>query len=473
MPLNASAMPWSKARPSVLAWMLCVLYIIMGATPSWAQQVGEVVYAQGLTSVQRPGEDPRFVQKGDALNQGDVISTSNRGYAVVSFKDGTKITLRPGTAFAIDKFSHGGGEEAAVFRLLKGGVRALTGLISKRNQEGMQFTSRTATMGIRGTSFDARQCEGDCVEEVRAGRGKPVAAPPQVVARVAVISGTASVIGIDGQARTATKGTPLYSGETVRTNAASYVVLGFRDESKVTVIAGSEFKLENVRFAGAKSDSGNFVVRVVRGGARTLTGLLAKSEPQNVQVNMVTSVVGIRGTGVDTMFGLDCIAPEQCAEAAFVHTWEGAVALEVGVRSLLIALGQTGVYNPAFDRLTLVEQRPQFMIDEPAPRPDAVEIDFSNLFARATLDAYRPGLYAWVRDGHIEFLGNLGSIDLGKGEAGYLGDGMTLPIRLVDQPPFLVNDPIPLPENFDEKEVRLLEVLNPGGGVGDVICEVQ
>jgi hypothetical protein len=473
MPLNsAPRLRGLKAWRPVLAWMLAALCLI-GATPAVAQQVGEVVYAQGLTSVQRPGEDPRFVQKGDVLNVGDVISTSNRGYAVVSFRDGTKITLRPGTTFAIDKFNHDAGEEAALFRLLKGGVRALTGLISKRDPQGMQFTSRTSTMGIRGTSFDARQCEGDCAEEVKPGRGKPVPPPPQVVARVAVLSGSASVIGVNGQTRAAARGTPLYSGETVRTQKASYAVLGFRDQSKVTVIADSEFKLENVRFTGAKSDSGNLVVRVLRGGARALTGLLAKSEPQNVQVNMVTAVVGIRGTGVDAMFGLDCIAPDQCAEGAFVHTWEGTVALEVDARSLLIALGQTGVFNPTFDRLTLVEQRPQFMIDEPAPRPDTVEIDFANLFAAVTLDRYRAGLYVAVREGHIEFLGSLGSIDLGGGEAGYLGDGMTVPVRLADQPPFLVNDPYPLPEQFDEKVIRLLEVLNPGGGAGDVICEVQ
>ena len=443
------------------------------APAAFAQQIGEITYAHGLTSVQRPGEDPRFVQKGDALNQGDVISTSARGFAVVTFRDGTKITLRPNTTFAIEKFSHGASEESAIFQLLRGGMRAFSGLIGKRNPEGMQVTTRTATMGIRGTSFDARQCEGDCAEDLKATRGKPPPAAPQIVARVAVVSGTANVIGLDGQSRPAVKGTPLVNGEAVRTAAASYAVLGFRDESKVTVIANSEFKLENVRFSGAKSDSGNFVVRVVRGGARALTGLLAKSEPQNVQVNMVTAVVGIRGTGLDGMFGQDCLGPNQCGEGAFVHTWEGTVALEAGGRSIVIPTGQTGVFNPAFDRLALLETRPQFMIDEPSPRPDGVEVDFSNLFAVATLDAIRAGLYVAVRDGHVTFTGSVGAIDLGQGEAGYLGEGMTAPIRLVEQPSFLVNDPYPAPEAFDEKTIRLLEVLNPGGGVGDVICEVQ
>ena len=472
MPLRNICRSGEQAHRLILAWLFLVM-AVMCAPAAFAQQAGEITYAHGLTSVQRPGEDARFVQKGDPLNEGDVISTSARGFAVVTFRDGTKITLRPNTTFAIDKFSHGASEDAALFRLLRGGMRAFSGLISKRNPEGMQVTSRTATMGIRGTSFDARQCEGDCAEELKATRGKPPPAPAQIVARVAVVSGTATVIGVDGQTRTATKGTPLVNGETVRTGAASYAVLGFRDESKVTVIANSEFKLENVRFAGAKSDSGNFVVRVVRGGARALTGLLAKSQPQNVQVNMVTAVVGIRGTGLDGMFGQDCIGPNQCGDGAFVHTWEGVVALEAGGQSILIPAGQTGVFNPQFDRLALLEVRPQFMIEEPSPRPDTVEIDFNNLFAAATLDAIRAGLYVAVRDGHVEFIGGVGAIDLGQGEAGYLGEGMNTPIRLSAQPSFLVNDPYPAPEQFDEKTIRLLEVLNPGGGAGDVICEVQ
>jgi hypothetical protein len=39
-------------------------------------------------------------------------------------------------------------------------------------------------------------------------------------------------------------------------------------------------------------------------------------------------------------------------------------------------------------------------------------------------------------------------------------------------PRFLEEDPIPAPESFDERTLRLLEVLNPGGNPGDVICEM-
>jgi hypothetical protein len=440
--------------------MLFALCLACAATMAAAQPVGEVTYAQGLTSLQRPGEEARFVQKGDALNQGDVISTSGRGFAVITLKDGTKFTLRPNTSFSVDKFNHGAGDESALFRLLKGGIRAVTGLISKRNPQGMQLTSRAATMGIRGTSFDVRSCEGDCAEELKAQRKKEGPPTDLVVARIAVAVGTVTVVAANGQTRPGTKGTPLVNGETVRTDKGGYAVIAFRDQSKVTVTSDSEFKLENVRFAGPKSDSGNFVVRVVRGGARALTGLLARTQPQNVQVHMLTAVVGVRGTGVDAMFGLDCLAPGQCADSAFVHTWEGAVALEVGGRSLLIELGQTGVFNPKFDRLTLIEQRPQFMIDEPAPRPDAVPVDFDNLFAVATLDGYPAGLYTLVHDGHIEFFGRVGSVDLGPGESAYLVDGGDTPVRLAEQPAFLVNDPYPQPDTFNEATTRVIEIEN-------------
>ena len=450
--------------------LLCMAFMLGGASAIAAQPAGEVVYAQGLTSIERPGEAPRFVAKGDTINEGDVISTGSRGFAVLGLKDGTKMTLRADTVFAIDKFSHGSGEETGLFRLLKGGLRALTGLIGKRNPQGMRVSTTTATIGVRGTSFDARLCDAECAKEMRTAQKDSISPAELIVARVVLLEGSVTVVGRDGQARAVLKGAPLFTGETVRTDKGSYAVIAFRDQSKVTVIADSEFKLENVRFTGPQSDSGNFVVRVAKGGARLLTGLLGKRDPKTVQVNMITAVVGIRGTGFDNRLELDCVAGA-CSQAAFVHTWEGVVAVQVGQRSLVVETGRAGVYNPAQDRLVLLDRVPQFFLDDTTPRPDKVEVDFNNLFG-AQSDSSTPGLYAVVRDGHIELIGPAGAIDLGPGEAGFLGDGQSIPIRLTLTPPFLLNDPYPLPENFDEKTIRLLDLLIPERGPGNVICEL-
>lgn len=461
-----------RAKQSLTPAGLLCLGALLGGVPAFAADAaGEVVYAHGLTSIQRAGEPARFVTKGDAINEGDVISTGSKGFAVIGLRDGTKMTLRPETSFAVEKFSHGGKEEAGFFRLLKGGVRAVTGLIGKRNPQGMRVSTTTATIGIRGTSFDARLCEADCAKDVRAARKDVPPSAERIVARVATHSGTGTLVAPTGETRPISNGAPLFNGDTVRTDKASYAVIAFRDRSKVIVIAESEFKLENVRFSGAQSDQGNFIVRIVRGGARALTGLLAKREPKSVQINMITAVIGIRGTGVDGRLALDCVAGA-CSEAAFAYTWEGSVFLQVGDRGIVIDTDRAGVYNPSQDRLALLDVVPQFFLDETAPRPDQVDVDFDNLFASVGIEGFPPGFYVGMQDGHVNFAGSGGSIDLGPGESGYLGEGQDVPVRLREYPAFLLTDPYPKPDKFDEQTLRLLDVLNPGGGPGNVICEM-
>jgi hypothetical protein len=72
-------------------------------------------------------------------------------------------------------------------------------------------------------------------------------------------------------------------------------------------------------------------------------------------------------------------------------------------------------------------------------------------------------------DGDIVLRGPDGFIYLSRDEAGVLRDGQNVPLRVTPYPLFLLNDPYPTPESFDERAFRLLELLNPG----DVICEIR
>ena len=457
--------------PRFLAALL-VGWLLAASGPAAAQPVGDVVYVHGIASAQRAGESPRFIQKGDTINEGEVINTGGRGFAVLQLKDGSKMTLRSDTTFAVDKLTQGTREESLLLRLVKGGMRTVTGLIAKRNAQAMRVSTGTATIGIRGTSFDARICGQECAHEARAGQKPPAAAPAEaIVARVALISGSASAIGADGQARPLAKGAPLQNGELVRTQKESWAVLAFRDQSVITVVAESELKLEDVRIALQPAPADNFVVRILKGGARSLTGLIAKRQPGSVRYNIGTATIGIRGTGVDGRLAADCVAGS-CTEAAFAYTWEGSVSLEANGRSIVIEKDRSGVHNPARNRLELLERVPEFFVVDPAPRPDTLKIDFDNLFGATALDGQPAGLYVAMREGHIELTGPNGAIDLGPGETGYLGEGLLLPVRLARTPEFLLLDPFPLPDKFDETLIRLLDVLNPGGSPGDTICEM-
>jgi hypothetical protein len=50
----------------------------------------------------------------------------------------------------------------AFFRLLKGGFRSVSGLIGKANHDDYRVSTPVATIGIRGTRYGARLCQGEC-----------------------------------------------------------------------------------------------------------------------------------------------------------------------------------------------------------------------------------------------------------------------------------------------------------------------
>ncbi len=445
------------------------LTLLSTVNAAFAAPAGQVEFAQGLASAQQRGQTPRFLNKGDVLQEGDVLNTGAKGFAIIQFPDGGKMTLRPNTTFAIDQFNATAGQEAMVVRLLKGGLRAITGTIGRNKPEAVRINTATATVGIRGTSFDARICDADCAREERSGaRPKPAAAADTVVARVAVVSGSVSAV-VGKSSRVLTKGSALYSGESIRTERSSHVLLVFRDETRVTVASESEFRLENVRFTGDKADSGNFAVRLVKGTARALTGLLAKRDPRRFEFNAAGSTIGIRGTGFDVRVAQECVA-KKCADFVYAQLWDGSVALDAAGQSLLIPLNRAAVFNALQNTVALLDQTPAFFINETAPRPDQVKLEEDH-FAARDLSGTPAGLYVNVRDGHVVLIGrNNRAVDMGRGEAGFLADGSDSAARLTRVPLFMSNDPLPAPENFDEKLLRLLETL--GDSSGGLICEM-
>ena len=76
----------------------------------------------------------------------------------------------------IDEFvlDQPGRSDSLVMNLLRGGLRVVTGAISKRGTAA-RLSTPTATVGIRGTDFDARLRADDCRAENR--RPAPVARP--------------------------------------------------------------------------------------------------------------------------------------------------------------------------------------------------------------------------------------------------------------------------------------------------------
>jgi hypothetical protein len=129
-----------------------------------AEPVGKVLLAAGEVNVVRGGRTVALAV-GDAVERGDEIRTGRTGNVQIRFNDTGIVALRADTAFAVDEFVFNGtldGSESALFHLIKGGLRTVTGLIGKVHHERYGVVTPTSTIGIRGTHFNLVVCGSDC-----------------------------------------------------------------------------------------------------------------------------------------------------------------------------------------------------------------------------------------------------------------------------------------------------------------------
>jgi len=133
----------------------------LASTAAWAN-TGSVSQLSGTLSVQKADGSVRILSQKSEIKSGDTINTQKDSYAQIKFSDGGTITLKPNTSVKIEQFQFQAEEpqkDSFIFGLVKGGLRAVTGLVGKRgNQDAYRLGTATATIGIRGTSYGADDC---------------------------------------------------------------------------------------------------------------------------------------------------------------------------------------------------------------------------------------------------------------------------------------------------------------------------
>jgi hypothetical protein len=267
-------MPMAQAA-SGLCLVLAAASALAQAAPA-GQGAGEVEFSRGVGFAQTPGQTPRTLGKGLALKEGDRLTTSEGASAIIKLQDGTRMTVRPNTEMVIQQyqFRENAADNSMVMQLLRGGLRAVTGLIAKNSPNAAKIQTNTATVGIRGTDFDARVCARDCAAE--SARIQESARPNAVQASAKIVSSQGEINAVDGagQRRRLVDGGAVYPGDLVETGAGTKAVLAFRDESRVTLGAATRFRVDNFVYDDKNPGEGRFLVSLLRGSVRALTGLI-------------------------------------------------------------------------------------------------------------------------------------------------------------------------------------------------------
>jgi hypothetical protein len=263
--------------------------------------VGRVMLVQGDLSAKEAAGNERKLSLGAPVYEGDTLVTGAKSYAVVAFRDEGRVSLQESTQFRVEKFKYDKvkSEENAVLRLLKGGVCVVTGLIGRVNHDNYHFNVATATIGIRGTGFDA-WCNGPCAS----GAGNPGA----------------------------TQGSPL-------DGAGVYVWGG----EVVLVSPGGSFVVALQQAAIIARDSGK-PVRIIAIPPAILDN--STPRPDSIQFDM------------KKLFGTDSNEDDA---GLYVTVHDGHVVLSMGDKSLDLFRGETGFADSLI--LKLLSETPGFMGD--------------------------------------------------------------------------------------------------------------
>lgn len=141
--------------------------LIIGCLLMYGQayaEAGRVVFSYGTVTAEDEDGEITVISKRDAVDPGDLIRTGPNSMVQIRMIDKAFIALRSNSEFKIEQYQLGATkeEDVGIFSLLKGGFRAVTGIIGKRLRSAYKVQTATATIGIRGTDYTARLCQQDC-----------------------------------------------------------------------------------------------------------------------------------------------------------------------------------------------------------------------------------------------------------------------------------------------------------------------
>ncbi|WP_290698295.1 FecR domain-containing protein [Amphritea sp.] len=135
--------------------LTCILLLSSGLL-SAAEVVGSVILSMGENIAIAADGSERVLKRQSEVYANDLLKTGEKGLLQLRFSDGSRLALKPSTEFRIAEYNFDEKqpeEGKAIFQLLKGGMRTISGQIGKSQKENYRLETTVATIGIRGTHY--------------------------------------------------------------------------------------------------------------------------------------------------------------------------------------------------------------------------------------------------------------------------------------------------------------------------------
>lgn len=196
----------------------------------------------------------------------------------------------------------------------------------------------------------------------------------QVAGTVVNLSGPLMAQKADGKVKVLALRSEVESGDTLVSEKNTYAQIKFIDNSEITLKPNTTFKVEAFAFDAGKPEGDSASFNLVKGGLRSITGLLGKRNKEKFQLKTPTATIGIRGTTFIAQYvaPLPGAAPGpgagQTAQlpGLYVHVIDGLINLSNNGGSSNFSAGQFG-FTPSFKQPPVVLPVNPGMLFTPPP----------------------------------------------------------------------------------------------------------
>jgi FecR protein len=117
----------------------------------------------------------------------------------------------------------------------------------------------------------------------------------QTAGTVTFVTGDVNIVHADKTVAPATKNAALIAGDTIETNTGR-LQLSMIDGGKVSLQPNTIYKINKYEFSGKEDGSESAFTELIKGGLRTVSGLIGHKNRDRYQLKTAVATIGIRGT---------------------------------------------------------------------------------------------------------------------------------------------------------------------------------
>jgi hypothetical protein len=169
----------------------------------------------------------------------------------------------------------------------------------------------------------------------------------ETAAQVITIAGRANLATAGGQIKALQKGDSVEVGDTVVTGPQAWVRLKFTDDSFTVLRPDTRLLIEDYHL-GATAAEDRGVFSLLKGGFRTLTGLIGKRSRERYRFKTAVATIGIRGSDITVRHCADDCqdVPGGAKNGTYLGVSDGAAFMDGGSGPEEYGAGEYGFVPP-------------------------------------------------------------------------------------------------------------------------------